>query len=163
MNLSGVRMTVGKEDFEAGIRGDALHRVMQCLPNDRSFNWDDIKKRTGLDTKSLNSAISELHKLGKIQRKWLEASEYYLKVVGVAAQEWYTIDEAANYLRVSRRTIYQLIQEGLLVSYRVGKGGHRRFKRIDLDLGMQKEENGELYAMNAEVPQMAQQQDGDPV
>lgn len=75
--------------------------------------------------------------------------EHYEQASGTPKQEWYTIDEAANYLRVSKRTIYQLLKEGQLVSYRVGKSGHRRFKREDLDRTMQKEGDEELYALNA--------------
>lgn len=48
-------------------------------------------------------------------------------------QQWFTVDEAARYLRVSRRTIYKLTQEGKLVTYRIGKQRHRRFQRVDLD------------------------------
>jgi excisionase family DNA binding protein len=48
-------------------------------------------------------------------------------------QEWFTVDEAARYLRVSRRTIYKLSQEGRLPAYRIGKQRHRRFQRVDLD------------------------------
>lgn len=48
-------------------------------------------------------------------------------------QEWFTVDEAARYLRVSRRTIYKLTQDGRLATYRIGKQRHRRFQRVDLD------------------------------
>ena len=64
-------------------------------------------------------------------------------------QEWYTIDEAASHLRVSRRTIYQLLDQGKLACYRVGEGGHRRFKREDLERVMHRDSEGEVYAMNA--------------
>lgn len=48
-------------------------------------------------------------------------------------QEWFTVEEAARYLRVSKRTIYKLTQEGKLATYRLGRQRHRRFQRIDLD------------------------------
>ena len=51
----------------------------------------------------------------------------------VAQQEWFTVDEAAEYLRVSRRTIYKLCEERQLVGYRTGNRGHRRFRKGDLD------------------------------
>ena len=142
-------MAVGREDFEAGIRGDALHGVYATLPNDRALNYDEVREQTGLDGKSLTDALAGLQKLGYIKAKWLGASEHYLKVVPSPPQEWYTIDEAANYLRVSRRTIYQLIEQGELVCYRVGKGGHRRFRQGDLDGVMWKEGGRGIYAMNA--------------
>jgi excisionase family DNA binding protein len=82
-------------------------------------------------------------------RKENFAREHYEREPGLPGQEWYTVDEAANYLRVSKRTIYLLIREGQLESYRVGKRGHRRFKREDLDQAMRKESNQELYDLNA--------------
>ncbi|MHB1414784.1 MAG: helix-turn-helix domain-containing protein, partial [Chloroflexota bacterium] len=48
-------------------------------------------------------------------------------------QTWFTIDEAADYLRVSRRTIYKLVQDGRLCAYVLGRERHRRFKHEDLD------------------------------
>ena len=56
----------------------------------------------------------------------------------VMQQEWFTVEEAAEYLRVSRRTIYKLCEEGQLVGYRTGNRGHRRFRREDLDRVMKK-------------------------
>lgn len=142
-------MAVPKEDFEAGHYGDALHRVTQSLPNDQALTEREIQSASGLDTKSLNYALPKLLESGQIQKKQLGGAEHYLKVAVNSPQEWYTIDEAANYLRVSRRTIYQLLQEGQLVSYRVGKTGHRRFKREDLDRAVQKGPGEEVYAMSA--------------
>lgn len=51
----------------------------------------------------------------------------------VVAKEWFTIDEAAEYLRVSRRTIYKLTKEGRLPAFRIGYERHRRFRKEDLD------------------------------
>ena len=48
-------------------------------------------------------------------------------------QEWFTVNEGAEYLRVSRRTIYKLVKDGRLPVYTVGAKRHRRFKRQDLD------------------------------
>ena len=48
-------------------------------------------------------------------------------------QEWFTVDEAAEYLRVSRRTIYELTRADKLPAYLLGKQRHRRFRRDDLD------------------------------
>ena len=142
-------MEVGREDFEAGHYGNSLQLVMQCLPNDKAWTEGQIQAETGLDTKILNYTLAKLKELGYIEQKWLGASVHYCKVMPVSAQEWYTIDEAANRLRLSRRTIYQLIEQGELPSYRVGKGGHRRFMREDLDRVMRKERGRAIYAMNA--------------
>lgn len=51
-------------------------------------------------------------------------------------QEWFTVNEAADYLRVSRRTIYKLVQEDRLKAYRVGAERHLRFRREDLDAAL---------------------------
>jgi len=51
----------------------------------------------------------------------------------VIAKEWFTVGEAAEYLCVSRRTIYKLTSEGRLPAFRIGKERHRRFRKEDLD------------------------------
>lgn len=51
----------------------------------------------------------------------------------VIAQEWFTVAEAADYLRVSKRTIYKLTKEGRLPAFRIGTERHRRFRKNDLD------------------------------
>jgi len=48
-------------------------------------------------------------------------------------KEWFTIEEAAEYLCVSRRTIYKLTKEGRLPAFRIGRERHRRFRKEDLD------------------------------
>lgn len=47
--------------------------------------------------------------------------------------EWYTTQEAAQYLRVSSRTIYKWCQEGRLPTYVLGERRTRRFRKVDLD------------------------------
>jgi excisionase family DNA binding protein len=51
----------------------------------------------------------------------------------VTAKEWFTVEEAADYLRVSKRTIYKLTKEGRLPAFRMGQERHRRFRKGDLD------------------------------
>ena len=51
----------------------------------------------------------------------------------VITKEWFTVEEAAEYLCVSRRTIYKLTEEGRLPAFRIGKERHRRFRKEDLD------------------------------
>lgn len=51
----------------------------------------------------------------------------------VIAKEWFTIEEAAKYLCVSKGTIYDLTQEGRLPAFRIGRERHRRFRKEDLD------------------------------
>jgi excisionase family DNA binding protein len=51
----------------------------------------------------------------------------------VITKEWFTVEEAAEYLCVSRRTIYKLTEEGRLPAFLIGKERHRRFRKEDLD------------------------------
>ena len=48
-------------------------------------------------------------------------------------QDWFTPAEAAKYLRVSRQTIYNYMDGGLLPYYELVSGGGRRIRRSDLD------------------------------
>ncbi len=51
----------------------------------------------------------------------------------VITKEWFTVEEAAQYLCVSRRTIYKLTKEDRLPAFRIGKERHRRFRKEDID------------------------------
>jgi excisionase family DNA binding protein len=51
----------------------------------------------------------------------------------VVTKEWFTVEEAAEYLSVSRRTIYKLTKTGRLPAFRLGQERHRRFRKEDLD------------------------------
>jgi excisionase family DNA binding protein len=51
----------------------------------------------------------------------------------VIQKEWFTVEEAAEYLSVSKRTIYKLTKEGRLPAFRIGQERHRRFRKEDLD------------------------------
>jgi excisionase family DNA binding protein len=51
----------------------------------------------------------------------------------VITKEWFTVEEAGEYLCVSKRTIYKLTKEGRLPAFRIGKERHRRFRKEDLD------------------------------
>jgi excisionase family DNA binding protein len=47
--------------------------------------------------------------------------------------DWLTVKEAAEYLKVGRKSIYRFCDSGLLPYYELKSGGGRRFKREDLD------------------------------
>lgn len=51
----------------------------------------------------------------------------------VVAKEWFTIEEAAEYLCISKRSIYKLTHENRLPAYLIGHERHRRFRKEDLD------------------------------
>jgi excisionase family DNA binding protein len=53
----------------------------------------------------------------------------------VSDKRWLTVPEAAEYVRVGRATLYEMVARGQVVHYRVGpKGGLVRFKASELDV-----------------------------
>ena len=142
-------MEVGREDFEAGVYGNALDLVMQSLSNGQPLTERQIQSETGLETKPLNVALEKLQERGRIERKWLGAAAYYVAIKAAPHQEWFTINESASYLRVSRRTMYQLIRDGQVTAYRAGSRGHRRLRLEDLEHLMRSEDTQDLQAMTA--------------
>jgi len=73
----------------------------------------------------------------------------------VITKEWFTVEEAAEYLCVSKRTIYKLTQEGRLPAFRIGQERHRRFRKEDLDkvprLGEETRESEGLLTLTAKA------------
>ena len=71
----------------------------------------------------------------------------------VVQQEWFTVREAAEYLWVSKRNIYKLCQENLLIGHRTSKRGHWRFRKEELDnvmkRGISENDVTGLVALNA--------------
>ena len=57
--------------------------------------------------------------------------------------EWMTIPQAIAYTKLSRTTLYRLMDEGILPFYRVAGTRQRRFKRSELDQLMIREEPGQ--------------------
>ena len=51
-----------------------------------------------------------------------------------------TVNEAAEYIRLSRATLYRLVEAGKLKVYRIGGGKKTFFKRDDLDNLVQPDE-----------------------
>ena len=51
----------------------------------------------------------------------------------VAKLEWMTPNEAAEYLRVSRATLYRHFADGSIPGFRMFGEGYLRFKREDLE------------------------------
>ena len=56
--------------------------------------------------------------------------------VGAPGEQWYTVQDAAQYLGVSQPTIFRWMREGLLSFYKVG--GSTRFSREGLDAVIEK-------------------------
>lgn len=57
--------------------------------------------------------------------------------------EWMTIAQAIAYTKLSRTTLYRLMDEGTVPFYRVAGTRQRRFKRSELDQLMIREEPGQ--------------------
>jgi excisionase family DNA binding protein len=57
--------------------------------------------------------------------------------------EWLTVREAADYLRVSRDTVYSLSAAGRLPYYHIPGVRGRRFKREDLDKLLEQGDGGQ--------------------
>jgi excisionase family DNA binding protein len=53
------------------------------------------------------------------------------------------LGEAADYLRLSKRSIYRLVTQGLRPAYTIGPKGERRFRRSDLEAVLQPRKQGE--------------------
>ena len=71
-----------------------------------------------------------------VSARMIPISCYWFKRGGVPVvitKEWFTIEEAAEYLCVSKRTIYKLTQESRLPAFHIGHERHRRFRKEDLD------------------------------
>ena len=63
-------------------------------------------------------------------------------------QEWFTPAEAAEYLRVSRQTIYNYMEQGLLPYYELKSGGGRRLRRADLYDLLEKASGGQTGTLD---------------
>lgn len=48
--------------------------------------------------------------------------------MGAHGSGWLTVDEAARELRLSRSSIYRMVQGGALEAFRVGQAGTLRFR-----------------------------------
>ena len=56
----------------------------------------------------------------------------------VEPQVWYTVDEAARYLRLPREVVFRLVNQGHLTAYKVTGRGNERFARQDLEAMMER-------------------------
>ena len=84
----------------------------------------------------------------------------------IIIKEWFTIEEAAEYLCVSRRTIYKLTSEGRLPAFRISRERHRRFRKEDLDKVPRSDEEarnmGNMLVLTARAdPMLAELWDND--
>jgi len=120
--------------------GAELDQVLNSLGELETLSYPEIQRKTGLYDEGLGDVLDRLERLGLIKSRNVEGIVHYWKPRQTQEQKWYTVNEAAQYLRVSRRTIYQLVKEMQLAPYKVGRAGHRRFKLEDIDAVMRKEQ-----------------------
>lgn len=132
-------MVRDKKESGEGYFGAELDRVLNSVGESETVSYPEIRRKTGFYGAALDDALDRLERLELIKSQDIQGIVHYWKPRQTQAQDWYTVDEAALYLRVSRRTIYQLVKEKQLAPYRVGRAGHRRFKRQDINAVMRKE------------------------
>ncbi len=134
--------------------GSAVIKVLDCIPVEGAIGYFELRDRTGLAGEPLDGALIALEGLGLIGANQAATEVLYWRVAQQPRKAWYTIDEAAGHMAVSKRTVQQLIRDGQLVAYRVGRGGHRRIKSEDLDSAMHRDDDVGIGSMTAS---------GDPV
>ena len=62
---------VGKEDFEAGMYGNTLNKIMSCLSVTQVKGYSHLLKHTGLNAGDLDKGLQKLEELGYIESKRL--------------------------------------------------------------------------------------------
>jgi excisionase family DNA binding protein len=136
-------------DDNQQLRDAAANRrlVLEQIPEDPAAGYLELRRKTGLAGADLDEALAELEGLGVIISKKTTNEVLYWKAGAVPDKEWYSVEDAANYLSVSKRTVQQLIRDGEMVAYRVGQGGHRRIRRADLDGPMHREDHSGLVEL----------------
>ena len=129
--------------------GSAANRrqVLEQIPEDPAVGYLELIGKTGLTGPDLDETLFELENLGVINSKKTAKEVLYWKAGAAPGKEWYSVEDAAKYLSVSKRTVQQLIRDGEMVAYRVGRGGHRRIRRTDLDGPMHREDHSGLVEL----------------
>ncbi len=152
------------QDYNQQLRDATANRrlVLEQIPVDPAAGYFELRRKTGLVGTDLDEALAELEGLGVIISKNTVNEVLYWKAGAVPDKEWYSVEDAANYLSVSKRTVQQLIRDGEMVAYRVGKGGHRRIRRADLDGPMHREDHSGLVEISgADDPVLSELWDND--
>ena len=135
---------------------------MDCIPVEGAIGYFDLRERTGLVGESLDGSLKALEGLGLIGTKRTATQVFYWKIAQQPIKAWYTIDEAADHMAVSKRTVQQLIRDRQLIAYRIGRGGHRRVKAEDLDSAMHRDDDVGIGSMTAlDDPVLAELWDND--
>jgi len=99
-------MVKNKEESGGEKFGLELDQVLSSVGELESVAYLEIQRKTGLHGAALDDALNRLERSGLIKSRDVQGIVHYWKPAETQAQKWYTVDEAAQYLRVSRRTIY---------------------------------------------------------
>ena len=154
-------MVQGNEPRPLGPESPA-RRVLESIPLEGAIGYIELRDRTGLAGQALGDALKALQDLGLIGAKQNVAEAFYWKILQQPRKVWYTLDEAAGHMSVSKRTVQHLIKDGQLPAYRVGRGGHRRIRSEDLDSAMHRDDGLDTASMTArEDPVLAELWDND--
>ena len=129
--------------------GNPFKNVLDCIPVEGAIGYFELKDRAGLAGEPLDDAIKALEGLGLIGARQTTTGAFFWKIVQQPRKVWYTIDEAAGHLAVSKRTVQHLIRDGQLTAYRLGRGGHRRIRSEDLDSDMHRDDSFDLPFVTA--------------
>lgn len=136
--------TVGRLDFEAKNPGAEYQLTMDRISENwflngratRTYDLREELRRKGMEAKTVTQAITWIKAHGLVRVEWLGAFECLAPAQADREHDqspWLTVDEAASYLRVSQRTMRNLVAKERVTTYRFEPGGNLRFKREDLD------------------------------
>jgi len=82
-------------------RRPALEQILQHA----TIGYLELRRTTGLTETILDEALVKMEQLGIIHSKKSANEVLYGKAVAQPAKEWYSVDDAAKYLSVSKRTV----------------------------------------------------------
>ena len=127
--------------------GTDLKTVLDSIPGEGAIGYLAIRDMTRMSGECLDGSLEALEGMGLIGANQTATEAVYWKIAQQPRRGWYTIDEAADHMAVSKRTVQHLIRDGQLTAYRVGRGGHRRIKSDDLDSAMLRDDRVEQATM----------------
>ncbi len=147
-----------QQDGQRYLASIALRRrILEAIPDDPPIDYFKLRDKTRLFGSDLDGGLLELEALGVITRIQKSDIALYCRAKTASEKEWYSVTEAASYLSVSKRTVQQLIRDGEMIAYRVGRGGHHRIRRTDLDSPMHRDDPSSLTELSSvEDPVLAE-------
>jgi len=124
-------------------------RILEAISIDPPIGYSQLQEKTHLSGSDLDGWLLELEALGVITGTQTSNIALYCRVSNAPEKEWYSVTEAATYLSVSKRTVQELIHDGEKIAYRIGRGGHHKIRRMDLDSPMHRNDPTGLTELSA--------------